>query len=109
MVNPNIDELNQAISDCVSVSDSTVAVKFGFLKLGPLCNASKHSAFTSAICDIEEIKNQEKKKYTLDFRTIFDQGIKVLRDYKNQSRELRRSENTAVGKLISFFQNKGKI
>lgn len=109
MLNPNIDELNQAISECVSVPNSTIAVKFGFIKLGPKCNASEPNTFTKARCYIDKIRNGENRPYTLDFRTIFNQGIRLLRDYKNESRQLRRGENAAIRKLINFFENKGKI
>lgn len=103
-------KLNNTITECLSPSDSTTSVKFVFLKLGSLCNASESMSFTSAICDIEHIKTDQNKLFSLDFRTLFDQGFKTLSNYKFQpnSQELGEFEAAAIHSLELFFRDKGK-
>lgn len=109
---PHSQELDQAISGCLLESNSNIAVKFGFLKLGSHCNASASYAFTSAKCNIENacIKiDQNTKHYYLDFRKLFHLGLELLSDYKNESRNLNKREEEAIEKLKSFFEEKGKV
>lgn len=103
----DLKELNQAISECLSESNSCIDVKFGFLKLGLLCNASASYAFTSANCNIENIKH-ERKHYFLSFKKLFHLGLELLRDFTNKTRILEEKENEAIEKLTSFFNDKGR-
>lgn len=61
-----------------SMFESLRSVKFGFLKFGSFCNASESNAFTSARCEIDNIKN-ESKPYTIDFKTLLKLGLDLLK------------------------------
>lgn len=69
MTEPVLSE-EQLIS-CIRILES---VKFGLLKLGPLCNASESNSFTSARCNMSNIKNGEKQ-YFVEFKELFKKGI----------------------------------
>lgn len=98
-------ELNESINKFLSPLESIIPVKFVFLRLGSLCNASEINSFTSARCNIEHIKNDQNKLYSLDLRTLFDQGFNMLRTYKvqNNSQQLYPNENAAIRRLEFFF------
>lgn len=103
-------ELNESINKFLSPSESIIPVKFVFLRLGSLCNASESNSFTSARCNIEHIKNYQNKLYSSDLRTLFDQDFNMLRTYKvqNNSQQLYPNENAAIRRLEFFFRDKGK-
>lgn len=106
--------LKDTITKCLSPPDSISSVKFAFFKFGPLCNASESNSFTRARCNIEHIKKDEKTLYSLDFGTLFDQGLETLRKYPNEGKlrdKLKRRKNAeaeAIRKLEIFFRDKGK-
>lgn len=95
--------LDRAISKCLSSK-----VKFGFLRLGPLCNASESNAFTSARCNITNIKNKENKHYSVDFEKLFEQGVTLLKKYQLRSPASEATAIEAIQKLEIFFKDKGK-
>lgn len=99
-----LTKLDQAIL-CVPDID----VKFGFLRLGPLCNASESNAFTSAKCNIKNIKNKQHGHYYLDMRTLFERGLELLEKCKIKSPERTKDEVEAIQKLETFFNEKGKV
>lgn len=101
----HLHELDQAIS-CLSDTDD---VKFGFLRLGPLCNASESNAFSSARCNISNIKNKNKGHYSLDIRTLFERGFELLEKYHHKSPKLTSSEAEAIETLEIFFKEKGEV
>lgn len=101
----HLHELDQAIS-CLSDTDD---VKFGFLRLGPLCNASESNAFSSARCNIANIKNKHKRHYSLDIRTLFDKGFKLFKKYHRKAPNLKNGEAEAIEKLENFFKEKGEV
>lgn len=100
----HLHNLDQAIL-CLSEID----VKFGFLRLGPLCNASESNAFSSARCNIKNIKNKQHRHYSLDMKMLSKRGIELLEKYKNKPAELTTSEAEAIQKLETFFEKKGKV
>lgn len=104
-------ELNESINKFLSPSESIIHVKFVFLRLGSLCNASESNSFTSARCNIEHIKNDQNKLYSLDLRTLFDQGFNMLCTYKvqNNSQQLYPNENAAIRRLEFFFATKVRV
>lgn len=59
--NPD-QNLKADINECLSTLKS---VKFGFIELGEHCNAAKSKAFTSAWCNIHNIKDESTKKIIL--------------------------------------------
>lgn len=96
-------KLNRAISNWLSSN-----VYFGFLRLGPLCNASESNAFTSARCNITKIKNTKGKLFSLKFERLFKRGVILLKKYKRQSPALKSAEIEAIQILETFFKEKGK-
>lgn len=98
-------KLDRAISEYF---DSEV--KFGFLRFGPLCNASESNAFTSARCNITHIKTpKQNKHYCLEFKKLFARGVKLLNRYKLRSPAQNSTAKTeAIQKLETFFKEKGK-
>lgn len=107
-ISPHIQKLKQSISGFLSESKSTTSVKFGFLEFGPLCNASESNAFTSARCHIKSITNKENKHYSLEFRALFDQGLKLLENYKDENPGLEHTKPEAINKLEKYFYDEGK-
>lgn len=55
-------KLDDRIFECLP---SLRSVKFGFLKFGSLRNASESNEFTSARCEINIIRNEECKQFTI--------------------------------------------
>lgn len=106
----NQQKLNERITKFLSLPEPIFPVKFVFLRLGSLCNASESNSFTSARCNIEHIKNDQNKLYSLDLRTLFDQGFNTLRKYKlqNNSQQLHPNETAAIRRLECFFHDEGK-
>lgn len=84
------------------------SVNFGFLKLGSLCNASENSAFTSAICNIEHIKNKTREHYSLNIQHLFSKGCGLIKDIQKEEKELDETSSAALNRLKMFFEKKGK-
>lgn len=94
------------IFECLSTLRS---VKFGFLKFGSLCNASKSNAFTSARCEINNIINEERKPYTIDFETLFKLGFDLLEKLRREKKPSLGERNTAAIKILdAFIEQKGR-
>lgn len=92
-----------------SMFESLGSVKFGFLKFGSLCNASESNAFTSARCEINNIINEERKHYTIDFETLFKLGLDLLKKWKLENHPCLDERNTrAINILKEFIEKKGK-
>lgn len=90
-----------------SMFESLRSVKFGFLKFGSLCNASESNAFTSARCEIDNIKNEESKPYTIDFKTLFKLGLDLLEKWKTKKKPgLDERNTTAINVLEAFIKEK---
>lgn len=93
-------KLDGGIFNCLSTLKS---VKFGFLKFGPLCNASESNAFTSARCGII----QERRPYTIDFKTLFKLGLDLLEKLKLEEEPTLSDKNiTAIKILEAFIEQK---
>lgn len=82
------------------------SVNFGFLKLGSLCNASENSAFTSAICNIEHIKNKTREHYSLNIQHLFSKGCGLIKDIQKEEKELDETSSAALNRLKMFFEKK---
>lgn len=96
-------KLDGGIFNCLSTLKS---VKFGFLKFGPLCNASESNAFTSARCGII----QERRPYTIDFKTLFKLGLDLLEKLKLEEEPTLSDKNiTAIKILEAFIEQKGRV
>lgn len=102
-------ELRNAISECLSESNSTVNVRFGFLELGSLCNASESNAFTKASCHITNITNKRNGHYFLDFRKLFRPGLTLLENYKNDTWRPNARGKKAIEKLELFLRERGMV
>lgn len=100
-------ELDERIFTYVSDSDTFDFAKFGFLKLGPLCNASESCSFTEATCNFKTVRNENNLALILEFSQLFSRGITLLNDVKNNKRELEQHELVAIKLLDSFFKDKG--
>lgn len=95
-------KLDGGIFNCLSTLKS---VKFGFLKFGPLCNASESNAFTSARCGII----QERRPYTIDFKTLFKLGLDLLEKLKLEEEPTLSDKNiTAIKILEAFIEQKDR-
>lgn len=101
-------ELDERIFTYVSNSNSFSFAKFGFLKLGPLCNASESHSFTEANCHVKTVRNENNLALILEFSQLFSRGVMLLSDVKNYRRELDRQEIAAIKILDNFFKEKGK-
>lgn len=101
-------ELDERIFTYVSNSNSFSFAKFGFLKLGPLCNASESHSFTEANCHVKTVRNENNLALILEFSQLFSRGVMLLSDVKNNRRELDRQEIAAIKILDNFFKEKGK-
>nr|XP_022332267.1 uncharacterized protein LOC111129982 [Crassostrea virginica]XP_022332268.1 uncharacterized protein LOC111129982 [Crassostrea virginica] len=101
-------ELDERIFTYVSDSDTLDFAKFGFLKLGPLCNASESCSFTEATCNFKTVRNENNLALILEFSQLFSRGITLLSDVKNNKRELEQHELEAIKLLDSFFKDKDK-
>lgn len=88
----SVDQEDTFIETCKELDESVVeslgSVKFGFLKFGSLCNASDSNAFTSARCEIDNIKNEESEPYTIDFKTLFKLGLDLLEKLMLEKKKL---------------------
>lgn len=95
---------------CKWIPDSKmfISVNFGFLKLGSLCNASESNAFSSAYCNITQIRNPKKGLYTMNIKTLFSEGIELIKKIRKNKSGLDSKSNLAKNKLKCFFENKGK-
>ena len=100
-------ELDERIFTYASDSDTLDFAKFGFLKLGPLCNASESCSFTEATCNFKTVRNENNLALILEFSQLFSRGIALLSDVKNNKRELEQHELEAIKLLDSFFKDKG--
>lgn len=102
-----LEKLYQAITEC-----SSLKVKFGFLKLGSLCDASKSRAFTSATCDIEVISkiiNTRERHYSVDFNLLFKRGFKLFEGYREKNSFERCYQKYApINTLAEFWGKIGK-
>lgn len=101
-------QLLKAISECSSESNLTVDVRFGFLELGSLCNASESNAFTRASCHITNITNERNGHYFLEFIELFRPGLELLEKYKTDRWSPNAREENAIEKLESFLREKGQ-
>lgn len=98
--NPKLDK---KLFACLSKLKS---VKFGFLELGSLCDASESNAFTSTHCHIKNITNKENKHFTWNFRSLFRVGYDLLRNIEKSENpyvSLPEREIAALIKLETFF------
>lgn len=102
-------QLLKAISECSSESNLTVDVRFGFLELGSLCNASESNAFTRASCHITNITNERNGHYFLEFIELFRPGLELLEKYKTDRWSPNAREENAIEKLESFLREKGMV
>lgn len=84
------------------------SVNFGFLKLGSLCNASENNAFSSAYCNITQIRNAKKGHYSLNIKKIFSVGFELIDKIRTNKEKLNYESNLAKQKLRYFFEKKGK-
>lgn len=84
------------------------SVNFGFLKLGSLCNASENNAFSSAYCNITQIRNAKKGHYSLNIKKIFSVGFELIDKIRTNKEKLNYKSNLAKQKLRYFFEKKGK-
>lgn len=99
-------KLDQRIFTALSSLDT---VKFGFLKLGPLCNASESNCFTSARCHTKHIKNGNGELFTFDFRELFKPAMDLLKKLEEDKKpRLGESDIAAIKKLKTFMKDKGK-
>lgn len=100
-------KLDDGIFECLSTLPS---VKFGFLKFGPLCNASESNAFTSARCEIKNIIHEEHEPYTIDFETLFKLGLDLLKKLKKKTPKkhptLSEGDTAAIEILRNFIEKK---
>lgn len=97
-------KLNEDVFKFLSKVSST---KFGFLKLGPLCNASESNSFKSAKCHIQNVTNKKNGHYTLDLKRLFQDGCDLLENMENNtSISLDERKIAAVKALENFFDNK---
>lgn len=92
------------VSDLVPFSTA----RFGTLQLGPLCNASMSCAFSEANCHVKTVLNENNLALILEFNQLFNKGIQLLRDVKDNKRDLEEHELAAVKILDDFFKEKGK-
>lgn len=99
-----LKEIDEAITEC-----SELKVKFGFLKLGSLCDASKSRAFSSARCDIEIMSKNQSNHYSMDFNLLFNRGFKLFNDYKDKNLDLKDATKYApINTLAEFWEKIGK-
>lgn len=99
-------EFDERIFTYVSNSNSFSFANFGFLKLGPLCNASESYSFTEANCQVKTVKNENNLALILEFSQLFGRGVMLLSDVKNNRRELDQQEIVAIRILDNFFKEK---
>lgn len=92
------------LSDLVPFSTS----RFGILQLGPLCNASMSCAFSEANCHVKIVLNENNLASILEFNQLFSKGIQLLRDVKENKRDLEEHKLAALKILDDFFKEKGK-
>lgn len=103
--NPKLD---QKLFACLPKLKS---VKFGFIELGSLCDASESSAFTSTHCHLKHITNKEYKHFTWNFKSLFHVGYALLRKIEkrdNPHLSLPARTIAAITKLETFLEEKGK-
>lgn len=99
-------ELDQRIFTALS---SLNTVKFGFLKLGQLCNASESNCFTSARCHTQHITNDNGGLFTYNFGKLFQPAMDLLEKLREDEKPLLgESDITAIEKLKKFMKDKGK-
>lgn len=86
------------------------SVKFGFIELGEHCNAAKSKAFTSACCDIRNIKDNSvpPKNYTINSEKLFTKAIASLKDFSKGKPQPDGKIVAAIKKLRTFYNGKGK-
>lgn len=86
------------------------SVKFGFIELGEHCNAAKSKAFTSACCDIRNIKDNSvpPKNYTINSEKLFTKAIASLKDFSKGKPQPDGKIVAAIQKLQTFYNGKGK-
>lgn len=102
------EELRKDIEDCLSYLKS---VRFGFIKLGEHCDASQSKAFTSAWCNIKNIKETAgNKNYYLKSKQLFKKAIDSLECCmrRETNPETDQKIEAAMEKLKSFYGSKGK-
>lgn len=92
------------LSDLVPFSTA----RFGILQLGPLCNASMSCAFSEANCHVKTVLNENNLALILEFNQLFSKGIQLLRDVKENKRDLEEHELAALKILDDFFKEKGQ-
>lgn len=104
--NPD-QNLKTDINKCLSTLKS---VKFGFIELGEHCNAANSKPFTSACCDIRNIKDNSvpKKHYTLNSERLFTKAIASLKDFSEGKQHRNKQIVAAMQKLRKFYNDKGK-
>lgn len=102
---PPDDDLKVDIKKCLKPLQS---IKFGFIELGEQCNASHNRAFTSAWCNIHNIKDTAKNNYTLDSKNLFKEAISLLRKFsKDEEPHSDANFVAAMEKLKTFYNHKG--
>lgn len=101
---PPDDDLKVDIKKCWKPLQS---IKFGFIELGEQCNASHNRAFTSAWCNIHNIKDTAKNNYTLDSKNLFKEAISLLRKFsKDEEPHSDANFVAAIKKLKTFYNHK---
>lgn len=104
----HIPKLDQTLFACLPKLES---VKFGFLKLGSLCDASESSAFTSTNCDLKHITNKESKHFTWNFKSLFRVGYALLRKIEERHHphvSLPARTIAPIIKLETFLEEKAQ-
>lgn len=81
--------------------------RFGFLQLGPHCNASMSCAFSEANCHVKPVLNEDNLALILEFNQLFSKGIQLLCDVKDNKTDLEEHELAAIKILDDFFKEKG--
>lgn len=92
------------VSDLVPFSSA----RFGILQLGPFCNASMSCTFSEANCHVKTVLNENNLALILEFNQLFGRGIQLLRDVKENKRDLEEHELAAIKILDDFFKEKGQ-
>uniref|UniRef100_A0A8W8KY30 Uncharacterized protein n=1 Tax=Magallana gigas TaxID=29159 RepID=A0A8W8KY30_MAGGI len=65
-------------------------------------------AFSEANCHVKTVLNENNLALILEFNQLFSKGIQLLRDVKENKRDLEEHELAALKILDDFFKEKEK-
>ena len=85
------------------------ATTFRFLRVGPLCDASKSRSLTDARCDLSVLESDNRRYiYGTRMAELFQKGCDALENYIAGDVNLSLEEKRAISTLKSFLLEIGR-